>query len=433
VLILNIKTLFPNKLKHEIKVFLKKPGKYKVVKNLTLYRLALRQEKIKKRIKYKKKIKVVFLVLHHSTWKYDVLYDLLEKDPRFEPIVIACPVVNFNEEYMYSNLLQTFNYFKENYNVINSLKENGDWLDINEDFQPDLVFFTNPYNITLQLYQIDSFYNSLTCYVPYAFVVIHLLDGHYSSVFHSKLWKHFVETKTHKEFACSYYPERSNNTIVSGYPGLDNVFDKDYAPKSVWKKISIETLKIIWAPHHSIDDDTTQLAMSNFLNYANFFLDYVYKNNNVQIAFKPHPLLKPKLYLHENWGQEKTDDYYRSWELIQNGQLEIGEYVDLFSESDALILDSASFMVEYLYFDKPILFMLRDDKVHERLNKFGKNVLEQLYTSINKEELVSFLSYVNMGKDTKMKERKMFFRNEIKPNKITASENIYNLLKKELG
>tara|TARA_B110001452_G_C15212593_1_gene420563 strand:+ start:51 stop:1358 length:1308 start_codon:yes stop_codon:yes gene_type:complete len=393
----------------------------------------IQQKDLVQKIKKKPIIKVAFIVLHHSVWKYDELYRLLENDPLFEPIIVACPVVNHGDEYMSDNLSQTYSHFKQNYNALNSLKDNGDWIDINLELNPDIVFFTNPHKLTSSLYQIDSFYNSLTCYTPYAFVVIHLLNLHYNYEFHAKLWKHFVETKTHKKFAECLYPERSSNVVNSGFPGLDQIYNIDYSPKNVWKKVQAETIKIIWAPHHTIDDDTEFLAMSNFLEYAFFFQECIAQNKNIQIAFKPHPLLKPKLYLHEKWGAKKTDEYYQSWDLLDNGQLETGEYIDLFSQSDALILDSASFMVEYLYFGKPLLFMQRDPLVKERLNEFGQLVLKQLCTSNNETELIAFIDDVKNGKDTNKKKREDFFNKEIKIHKITSSEYIYNVLKNELS
>ena len=405
------------------------PGK--VNKRIVNYRLKLRQQKLKLEISKKAQIKVVFIVLHHSVWKYDSIYNKLLADSKFEPILVICPVVTYGEEYMESNLSQTFKYFARDYNVVNALKENGEWLDINIEIKPDVVFFTNPHKITSYLYQIDHFYNTLTCYVPYAFVVIHLLEGHYNNEFHSKLWRYFVETEKHKEFAEANYSDR--NVIVSGYPGLDVIFNENYSPKDSWKQNPSKTFKIVWAPHHSIEEDKSKLAMSNFLEYADFFQEYVTQNENIQIAFKPHPLLKSKLYLHEYWGKERTDNYYEKWSSCKNGQLETGDYIDLFSQSDALILDSASFMVEYLYFGKPILFMQRDLLVKERLNEFGQLVLKQLCNSNNKSELTAFIDDVKNGKDTNKKKREDFFNKEIKTHKITSSEYIYNVLKNELS
>ena len=54
-------------------------------------------------------------------------------------------------------------------------------------------------------------------------------------------------------------------------------------------------------------------------------------------------------------------------------------------------MDSASFIVEYLYFDKPILFTLRDDSVKSRFNSFGNKVFDYLYTSSGKPTTIEFI------------------------------------------
>ena len=109
-------------------------------------------------------------------------------------------------------------------------------------------------------------------------------------------------------------------------------------------------------------------------------------------------------------------------------------YVDLFYFSDAMILDSASFIVEYLYFNKPLLFTMRDERILERFNSFGQMVFDYMYKGKNQQDTYRFINEtVLKGNDTLAKARKQFFIKEILPkNGKTASENIYGELKKEL-
>jgi CDP-glycerol glycerophosphotransferase (TagB/SpsB family) len=85
-------------------------------------------------------------------------------------------------------------------------------------------------------------------------------------------------------------------------------------------------------------------------------LAQAYKDR-IQIAFKPHPSLITQLYQHPDWGKERADDYYARWQQMENTQLETGGYVDLFMTSDAMIHDSGSFVVEYLYANRPVMFV----------------------------------------------------------------------------
>ncbi len=370
------------------------------------------------------------MVIHDSIWKYEVLYKLLMANRRFEPLIVVIPHVTNSAPDM-ENLWTCYRYFHDSgYKTITAYDDKKNtWVDIRDVCKPDIVFFTNPHNLSFKQYSISYFINNLTCYVPYAFVVIHLLELHYNQEFHHCLWKHFVETEYHREFAGRYIKD-SKNVTVTGYPGLDLLFSGSYAPINPWKNIGIScTRKIIWAPHHSIEGQGSKLDYSNFLEYADFFISFLENNKHVQIAFKPHPLLKAKLNKLEDWGIERTNRYYEKWSDLKNGQLEEGAYLDLFYHSDGMILDSASFIVEYLYFNKPILFALHDDKVQDRFNDFGKLVFDVLYTT-REHDIMSFINEIVVNDaDALMPQRERFLNNYVLPkNGKTASMNIYEEL-----
>ncbi len=394
------------------------------------------QNEFVKKVKQKDKINVIFLVIHNAVWKYEEVYKLLDEDPTFDVRVVVVPLVRNNEGQL-DNYYQTLNYFKNNkYNTIGSFdEENKEWLDIKSITNPDLVFFTNPHKLTFDKYYITNFLDKLTCYVPYAFVVIHSISSHYNQPFHHYLWKHFIETKKHKHFSKKFQLRLNANTLISGFPGLDKIYSNNYLPKNPWKNSSNQkTIKIIWAPHHTIKGQGSGLDYSSFNNYFDFFMSSLKNNQNIQIAFKPHPLLKEKLYLDKDWGQEKTDAYYNKWDELDNGQLEESEYIDLFYYSDAMIMDSASFIVEYLYFDKPILFTKIDDQVLERFNSFGQEVFNYMYQASNEVEVNEFITEIVLeGNDELKDERNKFLKQVVLPqNGKTASENIYTELIKEL-
>lgn len=79
--------------------------------------------------------------------------------------------------------------------------------------------------------------------------------------------------------------------------------------------------------------------------------------DKVQIVFKPHPMLYRTLCEHSEWGKERTDAYYSMWNNMSNTQLEEGDYTELFMQSDAMIHDCGSFILEYLAVDKPCMFL----------------------------------------------------------------------------
>jgi hypothetical protein len=402
----------------------------------TLYlikRASKRHRKALEIVRKKENIKVAFFLTHESVWKYDVLYDLMFRHSRFEPVIFVCPVVNYGMENMLFEMDKSFVSFKNRgYNVIKTYdNETEEYLDVKKTFSPDIIFYTNPYE-GLQDYRfyIKQFSKTLTCYVPYAIMTVNY-EFIYNLDFHNIIWKVFSETPIHREIALQNQKNKGRNNIVTGYPGFDQLLINKTPNRDVWKNKNFTLKKIIWAPHHSM---TELNKVSNFLEYYDFFLELAYNyRDKVQIAFKPHHLLRVKLEK-DYWGKEKTDIYYNKWENLVNGQFEDGDYIDLFLTSDALIHDCGSFMAEYLITGKPSLFMVRDESVMEYWNNFGEKAIAVHYQSRNKKQLIDFIENVVLNENDWMREeRNNFVENTLIPkNKLTASENILEYLESQI-
>ncbi|MDR0866640.1 MAG: CDP-glycerol glycerophosphotransferase family protein [Candidatus Symbiothrix sp.] len=392
-------------------------------------------EKALSKIREKDRIKIAFFVLYFSVWKLDKVFQLMLMDSQFEPVIVVCPYMEYGKEHMLSDMNRTVDYFEsKGYKTIRTYNEQtGEWFDVKKNLQPDIVFFTNPHDITKNEYYIANYKEIPTCYVPYNFGNSHLFEMFHNQYFHNLLWKLFAETEMHKQFSIDYAYNKGVNVCVTGYPGTDIFFDTEYVPKDTWK-VHPGLKKIIWAPHHTIDDDKSFLSFSSFLVYADYMLRLVEKyKNSIQLTFKPHPILKSKLYKHPDWGKEKTDKYYNLWNELETGQLEEGSYEDLFLTSDAMIHDSGSFLIEYLYLNKPVLRTDRDDSITKRLNPFGVMAYNEHYHARTEEDIENFIKNVIAGKD-EMKEEREKFRQEylLPPNNQSASRNIFDEIKKNV-
>lgn len=389
-----------------------------------LHRSAL--EKVRK----KEKVRVAFFATHSSVWKYDGVYKLLAADPRFDPIVVVCPVVNYGKENMLEEMVKSFRMFQDKgYKVVMAYDDQTDsYLDVRQEIGPDIIFYTNPYKGLIDdRYYITSFMDTLTCYVRYGFGVSDMGCSHYDQLFYNILWKNFCETTVHQKLAITYARNNGENAVVTGYPGTDRFLFGTRTEGNVWKNPSKFLKRIVWAPHHTLDN-RENLNLSCFLSYNQLMLDILDRyRERVQIAFKPHPLLKVKLYEHEGWGVQKTDNYYLYWEQHSNGQLETGDYIDLFNTSDAMILDSSSFVAEYLYCGKPSLFTMRDANVVERFNEFGRLAMMQHYHAYSAEDIVKFVDMVCEQDDPMQPGRRWFYDKYLRPrNGVSASKNIYD-------
>ena len=382
------------------------------------------------------KYKVLFFLQTPSVWKYDTLYNKLQKSKLFDPIVIVSPYnvhLNYDKQECFRVMQQTESFAKaKGYNYISAYDwEKHKWRDIKKQCSPDIVFFTKPYKDTLPAYHIYNYTDVLTLYVPYGINCMHLYHNNYELPFQSLLWKLLLETDFQKHYAEIYEKSHGDNVEVIGALAMEKLMQADYKPHDVWKPQGKKKKRIIWAPHHTVD---YLFNFSNFLNYCEDMLVLAEKyQDEVQFAFKPHPVLKFKLI--NLWGLEKTEAYYRRWEELENGQIEQGDYIDLFKTSDAMIHDSASFTVEYLYAKKPVLFQIRDEKVKDEFNSFGQMCLQQHYTAYSIEETEQFIRDVVIGgDDPKKKDREQFYRQYLYPaDGVMPSDKIFNLLKTTLG
>lgn len=372
------------------------------------------------------KIKCAFLALDQAVWKYDGIYKIMEESDLFDPIVLVCPIINFGKENMLAQMNACYKLMKEKgYNVRKSYNANDNtYLDVRKDINPDIIFYTNPYKGLIDdRYFIDKYPDILTVYVPYSYTQSQWYHFNYGSLFPSFLWRYYLETNSHYKDAKKYSKNNAKNIIVSGFPGIDNFINCKYKPKDIWKQDKKK--RIIWAPHHTIEP-VGIINYSCFMSICDFFVELANKyQNEVQFVFKPHPLLRNKLT--KEWGKEKTDNYYNMWNTMPNTMLQEGEYIDLFLTSDAMIHDSGSFLIEYLYTCKPVMRTMNDIDPQSMYNDFALDALDVYYKGYNKQDIEQFIQNVIDAVDPMKEAREKFYQERLlPPNGKLPSENIVN-------
>lgn len=388
------------------------------------------QEKAIEACRKKEVLSVVFFLQSSSIWKYDSLYKRLMASDRFKTYIVVSPYnvhLNYDTEECFNVMKKTLAYAKEKgYNPISAYDfENKKWIDIKKTLNPDIVFFTKPYKDTLPKYHLYHFQDKLTLHAPYGIFNLDIYHLDFNLPFHNLLWRYLVETTFQKRFAEEYSLCKGDNIIVVGALGCEQMIDPKYHPENPWKPQDKPKKRIIWAPHHTVD---YLFNFSNFMTLCDQMVELAEKfHDQVQIAFKPHPILKFKLI--NLWGKEKTETYYQKWANMPNTQLEEGYYIDLFLTSDAMIHDCVSFTTEYLFTRKPVLFIVRDQQqVESHWNPFGKKCYDHHYHARGIEDIEHFITdTVITGNDPLQPQREVFFRQYLFDGKL-PSENIYNFL-----
>ena len=388
------------------------------------YRNALRKVRAKQG-----PLNVVFINTQQSAWKYDSLFNLMLKDDRFNPMVLVCPLEGRDESLKMPTLRETFSFFqsKEYPTICAYDVTDGKFVDT-ETLSPDIIFYQTQYpSQTDKRYDQYSLRRYLKCFVNYAYVNV---SGAWSSssAVHGLMWRYFSECESNRQLCISYNKrEFSKNMRVVGYPIFDE-YQKAIGEPSDWKDPNPKFKRIIWAPHHTIEGQTGLLQFSTFMLYHEKMLELAEKyKDKVQFVFKPHPLLKSNLYEHPDWGKERTDAYYARWENGENTAFVNGNYMNLFKSSDGIMHDSGSFLVEYLYTQKPGLYLGNYDR-EAQSNEVGKSAYRCYYLGKSAEDIEAFILRIIEGKDDTLAEKRKVFYEEVllPPNGKSVAENILN-------
>lgn len=388
------------------------------------------------RLKGKEKIDVAFFLPFSGAWKSDYLFQAMRDNPRYNPYIVIYPY-SFYKGFAKDEVDEMFNRTKKfvadkgfEYRIPYDEKKHR-WLDPKKEYQPDIVFFTVPYKDYPKRYFVYHYSDTLTCYVPYGFSSLNLLHINYDLIFHNLVGMHFVETEIHKQTAAENSRNHGSNVYITGYPGTEVFLHKDYIPTDVWKPQSVNKKRLIWAPHHTMQGNYTS---STFLCYSEEMLRLAKKySNNVQFVFKPHPLLKFKLQL--MWGEDRTNEYYKQWEELENGQLEQSSYIDLFLTSDAMIHDCGSFTTEYMFTKKPVMYLTQPNiNMEHQFSPFGVHSYHRHYHGASVADIEHFIEDVVIGgNDPMADERKQFFDQYLAPKDgLLPSEKIIKLIEERI-
>lgn len=402
------------------------------------------------------KIKVTFLAISAAEWPADELYRMLEEDPHFEVTVTNCPLTDRDVNDSVRTYTQNKLFFTEKgYRVLDTYSPGDDriytWEELNE--VPDIVIHVTPwYKALPDSYQITGYPCSrVNLYIPYAFGT----DGgegpsQYSSAydkdFYNMLRCAYVNTGFKLEWFQKHQLLQGRNIIYSGYAKMDyfyreHSFDEGDI-RRIWKipeKAEVNGVKrVIVAPHHSFLGYGGML-FSTFAKNAYFWLYLAEKyQNEISFIFKPHPNLRCRAV---EAGVFKTaeeyDAYVAKWNAMPNAKVvEEGSYLEVFATSDAMIMDSSSFLAEYLYVDKPLLFLTRPEQVLSALGKQCLSAYSQTdggdYMGI--EEFL--INTVLGGEDNLREQRRKVFADALDyagNNHCLASEFIYKDIKSIIG
>ena len=377
------------------------------------------------------KIRVLFLCSNTAKWKCQSVYERMKSSGQFEPIVAITALgemasrqdAELREVFIASDAF--FAGLGDQHIRVCSLSPRH-YEDL-RNYNPDIVFFPEPWELRSPQTTSEVSLFALPCYVPY-FVTAHIIpEKQCRTPMHRHLFAYFTQNSTMAKVYEKAIPwaYRSYRAIPTGHPALD-------AFSSIDEK-SVSGTKVIYAPHHSIlvfDLRHPDWRIGTFLETGRAILDYAKRHLDLEWVFKPHPQLRHSLLKSGLWTSNDVDDYFSEWAKIGTVCTD-GNYQHLFLESKAMITDSGSFLIEYGLTGKPLVHLVPRG-AESCLSQHIKDLLDAYYRVETTNELESVLDLILVkGEDPKRLQRLAALKGTGLLG-VNAAQNIVDYLRKEL-
>ena len=383
-----------------------------------------------KKIRQKSRIKIGFVTYDASMWCGDDLYQLFARDDRYETTVFLCLRRDqCNEPTVVKDFHHGIDRFRAHGINVVSISED----DMQIPKQDVLIFLTPYLSVLPKAFQLNAVTaETLLTYIPYGFQ-ISANSPTFNEPIIALCWKIFWDT----EHAVQIYKKGClrgmPRGVYSGYPKMD-FFLHDEPSMFEWKEAVPNSVKIVYAPHWSINDG---VKFATFQWNHKFFYEYAKNHPKTSWVFKPHPnLLFSAVTTGVFPSLEAFEEYLRNWNELPNAKVETGAYYyDIFKSSDGMILDSGSFIAEYQYTHKPMLFLTRDT---QQLSQLALDLMQGMYRADGRDlkSIASFVDNVLIKKlDPLVAVRQQMFERHLdyrKANGMSASEFIFKAIDQSL-
>lgn len=410
------------------------------------------ERRLRKKAINGEKINVLFQSYSAAQWPAADVYNTFLNDHRLNVAVIISPMIDRDDESRLNTYAQVKNWFKDRkYRIIEGLDEDKNcyvqWHELQEF--PDVLYLTSSWYTSLPQGQrfTDLPLKSLVSYIPYGLYMADNADGSfakdavYNKELFSLMWRVYCDCAKNLDGYKKYQYLKGKNVRFSGYSKMDYFYSPrewtENEIKSMWKipeeKSTSEMKRVILAPHFSVVNQG-YILFSTFQKNCWFLLYLAEKYKDcVSFILKPHPNLR---FASVASGLFKSyreyDEYLKRWEELPNCKVvQDAGYLEIFATSDAMIMDSGSFLGEYLYTQKPLLYLTRPEQAFLPI---GEKVVNAYYRTPGENyiEIERFLNDVVLRENDPMKQiREAVFKEEydyFSINKIKASDYICNEL-----
>ena len=391
--------------------------------------------RIRKKADSGEKINVVFVCHRPSVWgALKTVYEHIKEDAFFNATIVAIPKVNVNAPDGIDDE-GAEDYFRS-YGAVNGYDpQTKSFIDLKQ-FNPDYVFFQQPYNVNM-----PKEYNSSKvckyaklCYIPYFSFQPNLRDmstenSCWQKDYINDVSLYFSENASenrHVKGLLKKFHNTFTKVYLTGYPKDDDLLAMKDQTSNVWNFEKHDRFfRILWTPRW-----TTNEGACHFFDYKDLFLEYAENNKDVDFVFRPHPQTWYEFETTGEFPAEKAAEYRSRYDMISNACIdETIDYIPTFWTSDVLVSDQSSMIMQYLMTGKPVIFCFKEESING-FNRTGE-ISDVLYWAENWTELKAILDGLRRQEDP-LKEKRMAFIKSLLPDDETpAGKKVKEIIKKD--
>lgn len=265
--------------------------------------------------------------------------------------------------------------------------------------EPDYVFYQRPYDQYLPpeyRSNIVSGYAKV-CHVVYGYL-LSVTNEHsvLNKRFFRNVYMYFAENKIYHDFNMKRFrishKKGVRKTLNIGYPALETFM------KSREDKVASD-FNVLWTPRWTEDKEC---GGSNFINFKDKVLELPRECSNISLTFRPHPMTFEHFVSVGRITRQEVKEYLAQYDnnkmIYDNG----GSYERTFWNSDVLLTDISSIIVEYFLTGKPIIYC----DTGAVPNKIYEEMMKTFYVVKTWEEAKAIVLKLEKGIDPLKNERK---------------------------
>jgi len=304
-----------------------------------------------------------------------------------------------------------------------------------QSYQPHIAFFPLPYaHLYPERFKPEAVMQNgcRIAYIPYGLEVgggLFNARYQYDTEIPRLAWRIFARSDGQMASFGRHCLVGNSHVRVTGHPRSQKAQAQVDTPDPDNLKARAQGRPIIlWSPHFTVN---SRRKWSSFIDHHEAIIRIFEKRQDLFLLVRPHPFLKSALAKHADWGPEKTRSWFADLDARDNMAVDNStDYQSAFKASSALLSDAGSFLVEYLYTDKPICYLSGDGNIG--LNE-EVSALDYFHRGSSASLIEDFVAMVQGQDDPKAEARHKALRAYFGPPNRIASQEILDTIATEVN